>query len=160
MENLGLGKVLLVEDDEKLAGLIAQFLSQHGFEVRVVHRGDEALAAFLDFKPRIVVLDLMLPGQSGLHVCREIRNVSDTPIVILTAKEDDLDHILGLESGADDYVIKPIKPPVLLARLRALQRRQPIDRRAQHQRRHHAQSLARQRQHNGEDQPQFQVRRT
>ena len=124
MENLGLGKVLLVEDDEKLAGLIAHFLAQHGFDVRVVHRGDLALAAFLDFKPKIVVLDLMLPGQSGLHVCREIRTVSDTPIVILTAKEDDLDHILGLESGADDYVIKPIKPPVLLARLRALQRRQ------------------------------------
>ena len=124
MENLGLGKVLLVEDDEKLAGLVSNFLSQHGFEVRVVYRGDEALVAFLDFKPKIVVLDLMLPGQSGLHVCREIRNVSDTPIVILTAKEDDLDHILGLESGADDYVIKPIKPPVLLARLRALQRRQ------------------------------------
>ena len=124
MENLGLGKVLLVEDDEKLAALIAHFLAQHGFEVRVVHRGDLALAVFLDFKPKIVVLDLMLPGQSGLHVCREIRTVSDTPIVILTAKEDDLDHILGLESGADDYVIKPIKPPVLLARLRALQRRQ------------------------------------
>ena len=124
MENLGLGKVLLVEDDEKLAALVSHFLSQHGFEVRVVYRGDEALAAFVDFKPKIVVLDLMLPGQSGLHVCREIRNVSDTPIVILTAKEDDLDHILGLESGADDYVIKPIKPPVLLARLRALQRRQ------------------------------------
>ncbi|OTI11374.1 hypothetical protein CAZ07_35255, partial [Pseudomonas aeruginosa] len=124
MENLGLGKVLLVEDDEKLAGLVSHFLSQHGFEVRVVYRGDEALAAFVDFKPKIVVLDLMLPGQSGLHVCREIRNVSDTPIVILTAKEDDLDHILCLESGADDYVIKPIKPPVLLARLRALQRRQ------------------------------------
>lgn len=88
MENLGLGKVLLVEDDEKLAGLIEHFLAQHGFDVRVVHRGDEALAAFLAFKPKIVVLDLMLPGQSGLHVCREIRNVSDTPIVILTAKED------------------------------------------------------------------------
>ncbi|MBK5540755.1 winged helix-turn-helix domain-containing protein [Pseudomonas sp. TH07] len=124
MDNLGLGKVLLVEDDEKLAGLIAHFLCQHGFEIRTVHRGDVALAAFLEFKPKIVVLDLMLPGQSGLHVCREIRAVSDTPIVILTAKEDDLDHILGLESGADDYVIKPIKPPVLLARLRALQRRQ------------------------------------
>ena len=76
MENLGLGKVLLVEDDEKLAGLIEHFLAQHGFDVRVVHRGDEALAAFLAFKPKIVVLDLMLPGQSGLHVCREIRNVS------------------------------------------------------------------------------------
>ncbi|WP_134929002.1 response regulator, partial [Pseudomonas protegens] len=103
MENLGLGKVLLVEDDEKLAGLIASFLSQHGFEVLTVHRGDVALAAFLEFKPKLVVLDLMLPGQSGLHVCREIRAVADTPIVILTAKEDDLDHILGLESGADDY---------------------------------------------------------
>ncbi len=124
MDNLGLGKVLLVEDDEKLAGLIASFLSQHGFEVLTVHRGDVALSAFLEFKPKLVVLDLMLPGQSGLHVCREIRAVSDTPIVILTAKEDDLDHILGLESGADDYVIKPIKPAVLLARLRALQRRQ------------------------------------
>lgn len=124
MENLGVGKVLLVEDDERLAALIAHFLTQHGFEVRAVHRGDVALAAFLEFQPRVVVLDLMLPGQSGLHVCREIRAISDIPIVILTAKEDDLDHILGLESGADDYVIKPIKPPVLLARLRALQRRQ------------------------------------
>ncbi len=124
MDNLGFGKVLLVEDDERLATLIAHFLEQHGYEVRAVHRGDLAVAAFLEFQPKVVVLDLMLPGQSGLHVCREIRSVSDTPIVILTAKEDDLDHILGLESGADDYVIKPIKPPVLLARLRALQRRQ------------------------------------
>src|SRR3546814_636836 len=71
MENLGLGRVLLVEDDQKLAGLIAHFLSQHGFEVSTVYRGDQALAAFLAFKPKIVVLDLMLPGQSGLHVCRE-----------------------------------------------------------------------------------------
>ncbi|MGW7775059.1 response regulator [Pseudomonas machongensis] len=123
MDDSGAGKVLLVEDDEKLSGLIANFLSQHGFDVREVHRGDLALAAFLAFKPTLIVLDLMLPGKNGLHVCREIRAQSDTPIVILTAKEDDLDHILGLESGADDYVIKPIKPPVLLARLRALQRR-------------------------------------
>ncbi|NWA03447.1 response regulator [Pseudomonas gingeri] len=127
MESSALSKVLLVEDDLKLAALVAQFLSQHGFDVRTVHRGDVALAAFQEFKPRIVVLDLMLPGQSGLQVCRDIRAIADTPIVILTAKEDDLDHILGLESGADDYVIKPIKPPVLLARLRALQRRQTPD---------------------------------
>lgn len=127
MDNLGFGKVLLVEDDERLAALIAHFLEQHGYEVRSVHRGDLAMAVFVEFKPKVVVLDLMLPGQSGLHVCREIRSVSDTPIVILTAKEDDLDHILGLESGADDYLIKPIKPPVLLARLRALQRRQVPD---------------------------------
>ncbi len=114
-----LSKVLLVEDDQKLARLIASFLSQHGFEVRQVHRGDAAFAAFLDFKPQVVVLDLMLPGQNGLQVCREIRRVANLPILILTAQEDDLDHILGLESGADDYVIKPIEPPVLLARLRA-----------------------------------------
>ncbi|OTH01130.1 response regulator, partial [Pseudomonas aeruginosa] len=73
MENLGLGKVLLVEDDEKLAGLVSHFLSQHGFEVRVVYRGDEALAAVVECKPKIVGRDLMLPGQSGLHGCREIR---------------------------------------------------------------------------------------
>ncbi|HFQ7573691.1 TPA: response regulator transcription factor ParR [Pseudomonas aeruginosa] len=118
-----LSKVLLVEDDQKLARLIASFLSQHGFEVRQVHRGDATFAAFLDFKPQVVVLDLMLPGQNGLQVCREIRRVANLPILILTAQEDDLDHILGLESGADDYVIKPIEPPVLLARLRALMRR-------------------------------------
>ncbi|KAJ05052.1 hypothetical protein M004_11115, partial [Pseudomonas aeruginosa M10] len=106
-----LSKVLLVEDDQKLARLIASFLSQHGFEVRQVHRGDAAFAAFLDFKPQVVVLDLMLPGQNGLQVCREIRRVANLPILILTAQEDDLDHILGLESGADDYVIKPIEPP-------------------------------------------------
>ncbi|QXI26472.1 winged helix-turn-helix domain-containing protein [Pseudomonas vanderleydeniana] len=127
MESSPLSRVLLVEDDLKLAALVSQFLSQHGFEVRTVHRGDVALAAFQEFRPRIVVLDLMLPGQSGLQVCRDIRAIADTPIVILTAREDDLDHILGLESGADDYVIKPIMPPVLLARLRALLRRQAPD---------------------------------
>ncbi|WP_460422492.1 winged helix-turn-helix domain-containing protein [Pseudomonas sp. ZL2] len=124
MESPGLIKVLLVEDDLKLAGLVAHFLAEHGFEVHCVHRGDQALEAFVHFKPALVVLDLMLPGLSGLQVCRAIRSQAATPIVILTAREDDLDHILGLESGADDYVIKPIKPPVLLARLRALQRRQ------------------------------------
>ncbi|AZD22380.1 Transcriptional regulatory protein rstA [Pseudomonas chlororaphis subsp. aurantiaca] len=123
MDNLDLVNVLLVEDDRKLAALIAEFLLRHGFEVQVVHRGDQALAAFIEFKPNVVLLDQMLPGQNGLQVCREIRNLSDTPIVILTAKGDDRDHVLGLESGADDYVIKPFKPSVLLARLRALQRR-------------------------------------
>jgi len=123
MESHALSKVMLVEDDQKLARLMSQYLSEHGFEVRQVHRGDTALDNFVDFRPQAVMLDLMLPGQSGLHVCREIRRIADTPILMLTAKESDLDHILGLESGADDYVIKPIEPPVLLARLRALLRR-------------------------------------
>src|ERR1700739_616683 len=99
MDNLGFGRVLLVEDDERLAALIAHFLEQHGYEVRTVHRGDRAVAAFLEFKPKGVVLDLMLPGQSCPPVCGEIGSVSDPRIVILTAKEDDIDHILGLESG-------------------------------------------------------------
>ncbi|AIS12965.1 transcriptional regulator [Pseudomonas chlororaphis subsp. aurantiaca] len=123
MDNSDLVNVLLVEDDQKLAALVASFLHQHGFAVRVVHRGDLALAAFSECKPDVVLLDQMLPGQNGLQVCRAIRQLSDTPIVILTAKGDARDQVLGLESGADDYVVKPFKPSVLLARLRALQRR-------------------------------------
>lgn len=123
MENLKSDKVLLVEEDQKLAGLMAHFLSRHGFEIQLVHRGDLALEAFLGFRPKIVILDLMLPGQRNFHVCREIRKVSNARILILTAKDCDRDHVLGLECGADDYVVKPIKPLVLLARIRALQRR-------------------------------------
>ena len=88
-----------------------------------VHRGDAAVAAYRAHRPAIVVLDQMLPGRDGLQVCRDLRTFSATPILMLTAREDDLDQILGLEAGADDYVIKPVQPPVLLARLRALLRR-------------------------------------
>eukprot|EP01034_Spumella_vulgaris_P047290 gene47290-biopygen7135 len=126
MENLGLGKVLLVEDDEKLAGLIAHFLSQHGFEVRVVHRGDEALAVFLAFKPTIVVLDLMLPDGDGLDLCRELRADGRTrhlPLLMLTARGEPMDRVVGLELGADDYLAKPFEPRELQARLRAILRR-------------------------------------
>lgn len=116
-------KLLLVEDDAKLSRLIVTFLGQHGFAVTPVQRGDEALAAFRLHHPQIVVLDLMLPGRDGLQVCRDLRLLSTRPILMLTAREDDLDQILGLESGADDYVTKPVEPLVLLARLRALLRR-------------------------------------
>jgi two-component system response regulator ParR len=123
MENPGLVKTLLVEDDQRQAKLITKFLARHGFAVQVVRRGDQALAAIAELKPQIVVLELLLPDQNGLHLCRRIRDGFDIPIIILTAKGDDRDQVLGLESGADDYVIKPVKPSVFLARLRALLRR-------------------------------------
>lgn len=123
MENPGLVKTLLVEDDQRLAKLITKFLARHDFAVQVVRRGDQALAAVAELKPQIVVLELLLPDQNGLHLCRRIRDGFDIPIIILTAKGDDRDQVLGLESGADDYVVKPVKPSVFLARLRALLRR-------------------------------------
>ncbi|WP_367353546.1 winged helix-turn-helix domain-containing protein [Achromobacter animicus] len=116
-------KALLVEDDAKLARLIAQFLEQHGFNVVQAYRGDHAVDAFRRHEPAITILDLMLPGRDGLQVCRDLRAFSSAPILMLTAREDDVDQILGLESGADDYVIKPVEPRVLLARIRALMRR-------------------------------------
>lgn len=123
MENPGLVKTLLVEDDQRLAKLITKFLARHDFAVQVVRRGDQALAAVAELKPQIVVLELLLPDQNGLHLCRRIRDGFDIPIIILTAKGDDRDQVLGPESGADDYVVKPVKPSVFLARLRALLRR-------------------------------------
>ncbi|MCF7750911.1 response regulator transcription factor [Bacillus subtilis subsp. subtilis] len=119
-----LPKVLLVEDDRRLAELVQRYLGEHGFAVEAVHRGDLAADACRRVSPQLVVLDLMLPGAGGIEVCRQIRAFSDVPILMLTACEDDVEQVLGLESGADDYVLKPIEPRLLLARLRALLRRQ------------------------------------
>jgi len=116
-------KILIVEDDLKLARLMGEFLEQYGFEVATAHRGDTAGELFASFSPHITILDLMLPGRDGLQLCRDIRAFSDAPILMLTAREDDVDQILGLESGADDYVVKPVDPRVLLARIRVLLRR-------------------------------------
>jgi two-component system, OmpR family, response regulator MtrA len=99
-------------------------LRQEGFESRVCPRGDLALDAFHDFRPDLVLLDVMLPGKDGIEVCRQIRAESGVPIVMLTAKTDTVDVVLGLESGADDYVVKPFKPKELVARVRARLRRQ------------------------------------
>jgi two-component system response regulator MtrA len=98
-------------------------LRQEGFESRVCGRGDEAMEAFRDFRPDLVLLDLMLPGKDGIDVCKEIREESGVPIVMLTAKSDTVDVVVGLESGADDYVVKPFKPKELVARIRARVRR-------------------------------------
>ncbi|WMJ70266.1 response regulator transcription factor [Stenotrophomonas sp. 24(2023)] len=119
-------QVLLVEDDRRLAELIGDYLREHGFAVQHVARGDLAGDACRQHAPQLVVLDLMLPGLGGIDVCRQIRGFSQVPILMLTACEDDVDQVLGLESGADDYVLKPVEPRLLLARLRALLRRQSV----------------------------------
>jgi len=116
-------RVLLVEDDPRLADLVMEYLSGYEFSVDLVTRGDAALERFKEVKPDVVVLDLMLPGMDGMVVCRRIRDVSEVPILILTAREDTYDEVSGLEQGADDFVNKPVQPRVLLARLRALVRR-------------------------------------
>jgi DNA-binding response OmpR family regulator len=114
---------MLVEDDARLAALVKEYLDEYEFSVEVVARGDQALAHFSASRPDLVVLDLTLPGTDGMVVCRQLRQLSAVPILILTAREDMFDEVSGLEQGADDYVNKPIQPRVLLARLRALQRR-------------------------------------
>ncbi|KQW89890.1 two-component system response regulator [Massilia sp. Root418] len=116
-------RLMLVEDDARLSSLIAEYLAAYEFEVAVVARGDEALARFHAFGPDVVVLDLMLPGMDGADVCRQLRALGGTPILVLTAREDDYDQVALLEHGADDFINKPVQPRVLLARLRALLRR-------------------------------------
>lgn len=123
MGSVKIKEVLLVEDDLPLAGLISEYLGQNGFSVNQVHAGDEAVSVIVAAQPDLVVLDLMLPGLDGLSVCREVRPHYSGPILMLTAREDDMDQVAGLEMGADDYVKKPVEPRVLLARIRALLRR-------------------------------------
>ena len=122
------GRVLVVDDDTALAEMIGIVLKGEGFEVALCDNGDDALGAFRAHRPDLVLLDLMLPGKDGIEVCRQIRAESGVPIVMLTAKSDTVDVVLGLESGADDYVPKPFKPKELVARVRARLRRteQPV----------------------------------
>ena len=117
------GRILVVDDDAALAEMLTIVLRQEGFDSRMCTRGDLALAEFHDYRPDLVLLDLMLPGKDGIDVCKEIRAESGVPIVMLTAKGDTVDVVVGLESGADDYVVKPFKPKELVARIRARVRR-------------------------------------
>jgi two-component system response regulator MtrA len=117
------GKVLVVDDDAALSEMLTIVLRNEGFESRVCATGERALADFREFRPDVVLLDLMLPGKDGIDVCKEIRAESGVPIVMLTAKSDTVDVVVGLESGADDYVVKPFKPKELVARIRARVRR-------------------------------------
>ena len=117
------GRILVVDDDVALAEMIGIVLRSEGFEPVFCAHGDEALDAFRESNPDLVLLDLMLPGKDGIEVCRQIRLESGVPIVMLTAKSDTVDVVLGLESGADDYIPKPFKPKELIARVRARLRR-------------------------------------
>ena len=117
------GKVLVVDDDLALAEMLGIVLRGEGFEPVFCSDGSEALRVFCESRPDIVLLDLMLPGKDGVDVCRLIRAESGTPIVMLTAKSDTIDVVVGLEAGADDYIVKPFKPKELVARIRARIRR-------------------------------------
>ncbi len=120
-------RILIVEDDERLAELTRDYQQANGLDVAIENDGARAVARILDEQPDLVVLDLMPPGEDGVSICRRVRNDYAGPILMLTARTDDLDEVLGLEMGADDYVAKPVRPRVLLARVRALLRRvQPL----------------------------------
>lgn len=116
-------KILIVDDDVNIAELIALYLTKECFDTKIVHDGESALQAFSSYKPNLILLDLMLPGIDGYEVCREIRKISKTPIIMLSAKGEIFDKVLGLELGADDYVIKPFDSKELVARVRAVLRR-------------------------------------
>ncbi len=116
-------KVLVIDDDEGLNALLTEYLGQFGFAVRTAAHPDEGLRALKADPPDILVLDVMLPGMDGLAVCRKIRETSRVPIVMLTARGDVMDRIVGLEMGADDYLPKPFEPRELVARLQAVLRR-------------------------------------
>src|SRR5260221_8671369 len=115
--------IVYVEDDERLARLTSQYLRSHGVEVFLVGRGDLAVSEVLRARPDVVLLDLMLPGEDGLEVCRRLRERVDVPIIMVTARSEEADRVMGLEGGADDYVSKPFSSRELLARIRAQARR-------------------------------------
>lgn len=116
-------KILIVDDDENIAELISLYLTKECFDTMMVHDGEDALSAFESYAPNLVLLDLMLPGIDGYQVCREIRSHSNTPIIMLSAKGEVFDKVLGLELGADDYIIKPFDAKELIARVKAVLRR-------------------------------------
>ena len=120
---IGKQKILIVDDDENIAELISLYLTKECFDTKMVYNGEDALTAFESYHPNLILLDLMLPGIDGYQVCREIRAKSPTPIIMLSAKGEVFDKVLGLELGADDYMMKPFDPKELVARVRAVLRR-------------------------------------
>jgi len=116
-------KIVVVEDEENVAELIRLYLDKAGYATVLVSDGGEALAAIRHHRPALVVLDLMLPGMDGLEICRQLRKESNLPIIMLTAKGEEVDRVVGLELGADDYVVKPFSPRELVARVKAVLRR-------------------------------------
>lgn len=117
------GPVLIIEDDRNTAALVATYLEKEGFATRIIHDGAEALRFARRQTPGFVVLDVMLPGADGWEICRELRKFTDVPILMLTAREEEIDRVLGLSLGADDYVVKPFSPRELVERVKAILRR-------------------------------------
>lgn len=122
--------VLVVEDESSIASFVALYLKNAGYSVRTAATGSEALAQFQASAPALIVLDLMLPDIDGIEICRRIRKTSDVPILMLTARDEDVDKIIGLEVGADDYLTKPFNPRELVARVKSILRRASPERRA------------------------------
>ena len=116
-------RILIVDDDENIAELISLYLMKECYETKIVNDGEAALKIFPDFRPNLILLDLMLPGIDGYQVCRELRTISQVPIIMLSAKGEIFDKVLGLELGADDYIIKPFDSKELVARVKAVLRR-------------------------------------
>ena len=116
-------KILVIDDDKNIAELISLYLRKEGFETKEVYNGHVGVETFPIYAPSLVLLDLMLPGMDGYQVCREIRRISTVPIIMLTAKGETFDKVLGLELGADDYMVKPFEPKELIARVKAVLRR-------------------------------------
>lgn len=113
------GTILLVEDDVSLAQWVADYLSNQGYETFCCARGDEAVNQVKSINPDLVLLDLMLPGMDGISVCRALRQFYNRPIIMMTAKDEEMDEVIGLEVGASDYIIKPVRPRALLARIKS-----------------------------------------
>ena len=120
---MSLGRVLVVDDDKNICELLRLYLEKEGYGVILAHDGDEAVVKFRALKPDIILLDIMLPGIDGWQVCREIRKNSNVPIIMITAKQETFDKVLGLELGADDYVVKPFDTKEVIARIKAVYRR-------------------------------------
>ena len=121
------GPILIVDDDKKTVSLVATYLEREGFRTVSVHDGGQVLELVLKYAPIFVILDLMLPNADGREVCQQLRNASDIPILILTAREEEVDCVVGLSLGADDYVVKPFSPRELVARVKAILRRARSD---------------------------------
>jgi len=116
--------ILIVEDEPKIAALLADYLrTQGGFNSKIIDRGDEAMRQFQSVRPDLVLLDLMLPGLDGIEVCKQMRALSQVPIIMVTARVEEIDRLLGLELGADDYICKPFSPREVVARVKAVLRR-------------------------------------
>ena len=113
------GTILLVEDDISLANWVAEYLIEQGYQTTICQRGDLVVEQVRKTNPDLVLLDIMLPGQDGISVCRDLRHFYQAPIIILTARDDEMDEVIGLEVGASDYMMKPVRPRALLARIKA-----------------------------------------